>query len=502
MSLLSCFTDGDGDGGEVDVEKYLQRRKRLMCHFDDHDGLDPDSDEDLAPPSKKRRLSFPILARQTEDGDLEVISPTDSIWYLLYVSCPNVDCKRFQRKFRRRFRMPYESFRTFCLDARAACWFPRWMGCDATGKKSSPLELLILGSLRYLGRGWTFDDCEESTAISEEVHRTFFHQFILIGSTVLFDRYVLTPRTKEDVEKHMEEFKLAGLPGACGSSDATCIMHEMCSHRLQRIHKGHKSKSATRTYNLTADHRRQILATTSGHPGSFNDKTTVLHDEFITDIKSGAILDDYTFELLERREGKVFKVKYRGVWLVVDNGYHSWSITVPPFTNTNRYDEIRWSEWLESMRKDVECTFGILKGRWRILKTGIRLYKVASVDMIWKTCCAFHNMLLKVDGLDRPWDGEQISMSSYSGRFGDLEFDDMPAALQRLLSPSEVRAYDTTATATALVNAQRPRLVIQREDANQEVLTGDDYSEEEENACRVVRDLSLTFFSWTNGRAF
>ncbi len=116
--------DGDGDGGEVDVEKYLQRRKRLMCHFDDHDGLDPDSDDDLAPPSKKRRLSFPILARRTEDGDLEVISPTDSIWYLLYVSCPNVDCKRFQRKFCRRFCMPYESFRTFCLDARAACWFP------------------------------------------------------------------------------------------------------------------------------------------------------------------------------------------------------------------------------------------------------------------------------------------------------------------------------------------------------------------------------------------
>ena len=125
MSLLSCFAYGDG--GEVDdVEKYLQQRKRM----------NPDSDDDLAPPSKKHRLSFPKLARRTEDGDLEVISPTDSIWYLLYVSCPNVDCKRFQRKFCRRFCMPYESFRTFCLDARAAGWFPWWMGCDATGKQS------------------------------------------------------------------------------------------------------------------------------------------------------------------------------------------------------------------------------------------------------------------------------------------------------------------------------------------------------------------------------
>jgi hypothetical protein len=62
-----------------------------MCHFDDHDELDPDYDNDLAPPLKKCRLSFPILARRAEDGDLEVISPIDSLWYLLYVSCPNVD---------------------------------------------------------------------------------------------------------------------------------------------------------------------------------------------------------------------------------------------------------------------------------------------------------------------------------------------------------------------------------------------------------------------------
>jgi hypothetical protein len=44
-------------------------------------------------------------------------------------------------------------------------------------KKVSPVELLVLGSLRYLGRGWTFDDCEESTAIEKEVHHFFlrFH---------------------------------------------------------------------------------------------------------------------------------------------------------------------------------------------------------------------------------------------------------------------------------------------------------------------------------------
>jgi hypothetical protein len=31
-------------------------------------------------------------------------------------------------------------------------------------------------------------------------------------------------------------------------------------------------------------------------------------------------------------------------------------------------DDIRWNKWLESMRKDIERVFGILKARFRILK--------------------------------------------------------------------------------------------------------------------------------------
>jgi hypothetical protein len=65
--------------------------------------------------------------------------------------------------------------------------------------------------------------------------------------------------------------------------------------------------------------------------------------------------------------------------------------------------EIRWSEWMESIRKDVECTFGILKCRWRVLKTGIRLHGFISADKVWLTCCALHNWLLHVDGWDEEW---------------------------------------------------------------------------------------------------
>ena len=128
-------------------------------------------------------------------------------------------------------------------------------------------------------------------------------------------------------------------------------------------------------------------------------------DTFARGISRGDILDDVEFELLERdKNGNTRSRKYRGVWLLVDNGYLAWSTCMPPFKMSSDYREIRWSEWLESMHKDVECTFGILKGQWRILKTGIRVHGTEAMDNIWCTCCALHNFLLEVDGLDENWE--------------------------------------------------------------------------------------------------
>ena len=134
---------------------------------------------------------------------------------------------------------------------------------------------------------------------------------------------------------------------------------------------------------MTVNHRRRILSTTTGHPSRWNDQTLVRFDKFVTGIKDGTILDDVEFELMEKNdEGKIVHIKYKGVWSIVDNGYLQWSVTVPLLKITNNNREMRWSKWMESIRKDVECAFGIMKGRWRILKTGIRLHGVEAADKI------------------------------------------------------------------------------------------------------------------------
>mmetsp|Transcript_15157 Transcript_15157/g.21614 ORF Transcript_15157/g.21614 Transcript_15157/m.21614 type:complete len:141 (+) Transcript_15157:1028-1450(+) len=88
---------------------------------------------------------------------------------------------------------------------------------------------------------------------------------------------------------------------------------------------------------------------------------------------------------------------------MTDNSYLPWPITVPPMKITTNLAELRWSKWGESMRKDVECAFAILKGRWLILKGAVRSADVTDADKIFKTCVALHNWLLTYDGLDKEW---------------------------------------------------------------------------------------------------
>ena len=147
------------------------------------------------------------------------------------------------------------------------------------------------------------------------------------------------------------------------------------------------------------------MSTTGGHPSTWNDKTVVLFDDFLMSIKDD-ILSDNEFILYERDgDGNIVAVTYKGVWIVVDNGYLTWSTTIPPFKRCSLVKELRWSQWLESMRKDVECTFGILKKRWTILDKGVQAKKIENADLVWKTCCALHNMLLDIDGYDEIWQG-------------------------------------------------------------------------------------------------
>ena len=70
-----------------------------------------------------------------------------------------------------------------------------------------------MGALRYLGRGWTFDDIKEATGVTQEVNRQFFHVFVSYGIIVLYPQYVQYRKKHAQAKTIMKEFSMAGLNG-------------------------------------------------------------------------------------------------------------------------------------------------------------------------------------------------------------------------------------------------------------------------------------------------
>jgi hypothetical protein len=436
-SILECIHPDTGMFDADLFELYRQRSRakdsyKILQEIidDDSDTDDENDDVDRTKSLRNKRQRRPKERREQRlyrcpiDGQIKVLGPKSTFWYTSYVQNPNPASVKFQRKFRRRFRMSYDSYVKHLAEVKESDCFNAWSSEseDCVGKKSSPIELLLLGTLRYLGRAWTLDDLEEQTMISEEVHRLFLHAYISWGSTSFYERYVVTPRDEDELQTNSREYEMAGLPGCIGSQDATHIGMLRCQYRLRQYHNSYKLPMPTRTYNLTVNHRRRILSSTRGHPGRWNDKTLVLYDSLSTDLRDGRRYANNEFELLETDPvtGNIRKVRYVGVWLVVDNGYLSWSTLIPPITSPATWQEFRFSKWIESMRKDVECTFGILKCRFAVLKRGITLHGIDSTDRIWLTCCALHNFLLEEDGLDLNWDGNlEMELFGDGGRGND-----------------------------------------------------------------------------------
>ena len=85
-------------------------------------------------------------------------------------------------------------------------------------------------------------------------------------------------------------------------------------------------------------------------------------------------------------------------------------------------EEDACSSRLESVRKDIECVFGRIKGRCRIFKTALLFSTREKVDNAWFTACIIHNMLLQFDGLgklekDMDWAGKDGMADGKTGQF-------------------------------------------------------------------------------------
>ena len=260
-----------------------------------------------------------------------------------------------------------------------------------------------------------------------------FHQCF---AAKYFSVYCTPPATPEEIKHTTGVYARMGLPGCIGSMDCVHIRWEHC---LAGGRSGHKGKEGypTLSYEVTVDHSKRIMAVTQGHPGARNDKTIVKFDCFVTSLHDGKLYNDVTFDLLDK-DGVAKQQK--GLYLIVDGGYHKWRCMQCPMKHTSKIKEALWSKWVESVRKDVECSFSILKGRFRCLKSPIYYQSKDVIDNRFFTCCILHNTLLNVDGYDSRWE-ENINWKGMHGHHADEDLTIFKKRLKRARNLVETTDY-------------------------------------------------------------
>jgi hypothetical protein len=295
--------------------------------------------------------------------------------------------------FRRRFRVPFLVYcRLVYLSEEN-----RYFECnesDSAGHAAVPIEMKVLGCLRALGRGSCFDDIAEASGMSEECARVSFHKFCKNFSDNQYSTWVKPPQG-ERLDSIMHVYQRMGLVGCIGSMDCVHVKWNKCPVSLTNLCEG-KEGYPTLVFEVVVSHSREILSCTKSFYGASNDKTIVKYDSFVTQVRDKSLYGNIHYE--------VNGVDINQVYIITDGGYHKWFCLQSPISTTSDLNESRWSEWVESVRKDVECCFGILKQRWRFFLKGIELHFQPQIEAAFFTCCILHNMLLDWDDLINPWE--------------------------------------------------------------------------------------------------
>ena len=259
------------------------------------------------------------------------------------------------------------------------------------GAHAAPLSNKILACLRILGRGLDYDTVAWESGLSESLLKKFFPKFVQwLGVDVYADE--VTVPSGELLQHALKVYAKHGYPGCMCSVDGVHVAWDCCPSGSRWEYTG-KEGYPTLAFNVCVTHTREIIHVSGPVPGKTNDLTQARYDAFLTKLRLNQVAPDIKFELYTE-EGS--RKEHTGVWAMCDNGYHNWRCLMPPVKHTQ---SCNWSRMLESMRKDVECTFGILKKRFRVLRIPMLYRSHEMIGHIFNSCCVLHNLLLRHDGL-------------------------------------------------------------------------------------------------------
>ena len=268
----------------------------------------------------------------------------------------------------------------------------------AKAELCTPLVLKIFCVLRHLATGEPFSSVGLAAHISGDVIKAFFHNFLSWFVDRFYAEKVVGPsgfgfETKDDVENAEKIFRQLGMPGICTSMDAVHVAWDRAPYTLKWMYVG-KEGYATLAWNCHVINTTEFAYVAPAHPGAANDKTLVRYDKLVQALQTNPIFTDREWRIHDEQGERILK----GTSALCDGGYHRWSQTICGYKHAVSAAEIKFSSRCESVRKNVERAFGILKARHRCLRLPVLFHgdnATIKIDTMFKTCVILHNWLLR-----------------------------------------------------------------------------------------------------------
>ncbi|GJV54131.1 ALP1-like protein [Tanacetum coccineum] len=112
-------------------------------------------------------------------------------------------------------------------------------------------------------------------------------------------------------------------------------------------------------------------------------------------LDNSSLFDDLLEDITLAVPFVVNRVGFENRYYLPDGIYPRWISFVKSFTVANDVKHSYFKKCQESARKDVECAFGVLQGRWRIIQQPTRQYHFNSIRRIMYSCIIMNNMILE-----------------------------------------------------------------------------------------------------------
>ncbi|GJV95125.1 ALP1-like protein isoform X1 [Tanacetum coccineum] len=176
-----------------------------------------------------------------------------------------------------------------------------------------------------------------------------------------------------------------------GSIDCMHWEWRNCPKALHGQFKRRDHKYPTLMLEAVADQRLWIWHAFFGVPGANNDLNV---------LYGSPLFDD---ELADTAPECPFVVNghtYRKCYYLADGIYPAWSTFVKSFSVARDEKSLKFKRVQEAARKDIERAFGVLQGRWGIIRQPARAYQINMLKKIMYCCIMLHNMILEDEGFE------------------------------------------------------------------------------------------------------